>query len=180
MDVQPPQVPSTSVPALDHHRHPIGSPLQRDAEVQRSLEALKNLPKPIFKVPLLPAPPMDMEQATSTAASLPPTTTSLPPTAWTLAPTTTVVSTALLPPTASTSIQSTTPAQPSLVITTPPVLGAAPAADAALHFEPRLPSEATTLPNYIRFRTMDTPHSIMLAMLHFPPGMDPSVEFFSP
>uniref|UniRef100_A0A915IID1 Uncharacterized protein n=1 Tax=Romanomermis culicivorax TaxID=13658 RepID=A0A915IID1_ROMCU len=156
------------------------SPLQQDAEVQRSLEALKNPPRPIFKVLLLPAPPMNMEQATSTAALLPPMTTSLPLTARTSAPTTTVLTTALLPPTASTSIQSTTPPQPSLVITTHPVLGAAPAADAALHFEPRLPSEATALPNYIRFRAMDTPHSIMLAMLGFPPCVDLSVEFFSP
>uniref|UniRef100_A0A915KT86 Uncharacterized protein n=1 Tax=Romanomermis culicivorax TaxID=13658 RepID=A0A915KT86_ROMCU len=123
---------------------------------------------------------MDMEQATSTAALLPPTTSSLPPTAQTSALTTTAVTTALLPPTASTSIQSTTPAQLSLVITTRPVVGAAPAADAALHFQPRLPSEATTLPNYIRPRTMDTPHSIMLATLRFPPPMDPSIEFFSP
>uniref|UniRef100_A0A915HV83 Uncharacterized protein n=1 Tax=Romanomermis culicivorax TaxID=13658 RepID=A0A915HV83_ROMCU len=49
--------------------------------------------------------------------------------------------------TASTSVQTTMGAQPSLVITTQPVLGAAPPTDTMQRLEPRLPSEATSLPN---------------------------------
>uniref|UniRef100_A0A915IJ72 Uncharacterized protein n=1 Tax=Romanomermis culicivorax TaxID=13658 RepID=A0A915IJ72_ROMCU len=154
--------------------------LQCDAKIQRCLEALKNPPKPVFKVPLLLMPPMDVEQATSSAPSLPLTTSSRPPTAPTWAPTTTVVTTVSLPPTALTLIQSTAPAQPLLVITTRPALGATPAARAVLHFEPQMPSEAKTLPNYLRFRTTDPPHSITLVMPCFPPCMDTSVESFSP
>uniref|UniRef100_A0A915K143 Uncharacterized protein n=1 Tax=Romanomermis culicivorax TaxID=13658 RepID=A0A915K143_ROMCU len=152
------------------------SPLQRDAEIQRHLEALKNLPKPEFKVLLPFGPPMDLEQATSSSASLPTTTTLLPPTAPRSASTTTVVTTTSLPPMASTSVQSTTPDQTSMVISTCPVLGAAPAAGAVLHFEQQLPSEATTLPNYVCFQTMDSPHSITLATPRFQPCMDPSIE----
>uniref|UniRef100_A0A915KKL5 Uncharacterized protein n=1 Tax=Romanomermis culicivorax TaxID=13658 RepID=A0A915KKL5_ROMCU len=129
------------------------SPLQRDAEVQKCLEALKNPPKLVFKVPLLLAPLMDMEQATSSIASLPLRTISLPPMALTLAPATTVATTTSLPFTASTSVQSTAPAQPLLVITTRRVLGAALAAGAVLHFEPRLPSEATK-PNIATIPTL--------------------------
>uniref|UniRef100_A0A915KC67 Uncharacterized protein n=1 Tax=Romanomermis culicivorax TaxID=13658 RepID=A0A915KC67_ROMCU len=132
-----------------------------------------------IRVPLPPAPPMDVEQATFSTTLLPPTTTSLLPTALTSAPTTTVATTASLPPTASTLVQSTAPAQLLLVITTGPVLKAL-AAGAALHFEPQLPSEAMNLPNYVSFQTMDPPHNITLATPGFRPCMDPSVEFFSP
>uniref|UniRef100_A0A915J061 Secreted protein n=1 Tax=Romanomermis culicivorax TaxID=13658 RepID=A0A915J061_ROMCU len=88
--------------------------------------------------------------------------------------------TALLLPTAMTSVQSTTTSSlkststftvlslPKLVITTHPALGAAPAAGAVLQFQLQLPSESTMLPNYVRFRTTDPPHSIMLARRHYP------------
>uniref|UniRef100_A0A915L119 Uncharacterized protein n=1 Tax=Romanomermis culicivorax TaxID=13658 RepID=A0A915L119_ROMCU len=93
------------------------------------------------------------------------------------------------------SVQTTVPAQLPLVIPTCPVLGAAPLAGTALHFEPRLPSEVTNLLNYMGFQTMDPPHCIistdpstlhhciiyasMLASGHYLPHMDPSIEFFS-
>uniref|UniRef100_A0A915IPD4 Uncharacterized protein n=1 Tax=Romanomermis culicivorax TaxID=13658 RepID=A0A915IPD4_ROMCU len=152
--------------------------LQRNVKIQRCLEALKNPRKPEFKVPLPPAPPMDVEQATSSSPSLPTTTASLPPTAPMSALTTTVVTTTSLRPTASTSVQSTAPAQPSLVISTRLALGATLVAGVVLHFEPRLPSEAMTSPDYVGFRTTDPRHSIMLATPCFPPCINPSVELF--
>uniref|UniRef100_A0A915J6E5 Uncharacterized protein n=1 Tax=Romanomermis culicivorax TaxID=13658 RepID=A0A915J6E5_ROMCU len=61
------------------------SPLRRDAEIKKRMEALKNPPQTVFKVPLPPPPPMDMELATSSSNSLPPRAMSLPPTAPTFA-----------------------------------------------------------------------------------------------
>uniref|UniRef100_A0A915L9E6 Uncharacterized protein n=1 Tax=Romanomermis culicivorax TaxID=13658 RepID=A0A915L9E6_ROMCU len=72
------------------------------------------------------------------------------------------------------------PAQPSLVITTQPVLRAAPLAGTTQNCKPCLPSKATRLPNYTNFRSTDSPHRIMLVTPHYPPRIGPSVEFFSP
>uniref|UniRef100_A0A915II09 Uncharacterized protein n=1 Tax=Romanomermis culicivorax TaxID=13658 RepID=A0A915II09_ROMCU len=99
----------------------------------------------MFKVPLPPAPPMDMS----------------------------------LPPTALTSVQTTVPTQLPLVIATRPVLGTALLASTQLHLEPRLPSEAMNLPNYLCFQTTNLPHCITMALPHYLPRVDPSVEFFS-
>uniref|UniRef100_A0A915L4A9 Uncharacterized protein n=1 Tax=Romanomermis culicivorax TaxID=13658 RepID=A0A915L4A9_ROMCU len=67
----------------------------------------------VFKVPLPPPPPMDVEPAMSSSTSLPPVATSLPPMAPTLARPTTVSRTMLLPPTAP---RSTGPGQPVMPI----------------------------------------------------------------
>uniref|UniRef100_A0A915HKC0 Uncharacterized protein n=1 Tax=Romanomermis culicivorax TaxID=13658 RepID=A0A915HKC0_ROMCU len=147
------------------------SPLQCDAEVQTCLEALKNLQKLEFKVPLPPMLLIYVEQAASFSTSFPMTTASLPPRASMAAPSSTVVPTMSLQPTASRT------AQQQLVITTCPVLGAAPVASAV--FALWLPSEATTLSNYAHFPTTDLSHCVMLTTLRFLPHLDPSVDSFS-
>uniref|UniRef100_A0A915JJQ2 Uncharacterized protein n=1 Tax=Romanomermis culicivorax TaxID=13658 RepID=A0A915JJQ2_ROMCU len=109
------------------------SSLHWDTEIQKRMEGLKNLPKPVFKVPLpLPTAPMDVEPDTSSSTALLPTAMSLPPMALTSAMTTTITHTTSLPPTAPMSVQTTTPAQPSFVIMTGLVLGTAPPAVASL------------------------------------------------
>uniref|UniRef100_A0A915J1U0 Uncharacterized protein n=1 Tax=Romanomermis culicivorax TaxID=13658 RepID=A0A915J1U0_ROMCU len=75
---------------------------------------------------------------------------------------------------------STRVTQPQLVITTCPALGAVPAAGAVLQFQPQLLSKSTMLLNYVRFPTTDPPHSISLAMPHYPPQLDLSVDSFPP
>uniref|UniRef100_A0A915JLW2 Uncharacterized protein n=1 Tax=Romanomermis culicivorax TaxID=13658 RepID=A0A915JLW2_ROMCU len=94
------------------------SPLHRNAEIQKGMEALKNPPKTMFKVLLLLRPLMDVEPATSSSTLLRPTIMLLPPSASTSATSTTITHTMSLPPTALTSVQTITPAQSPLVIMT--------------------------------------------------------------
>uniref|UniRef100_A0A915KBH7 Uncharacterized protein n=1 Tax=Romanomermis culicivorax TaxID=13658 RepID=A0A915KBH7_ROMCU len=176
------QSPRKDTTSRDSHQQDCSEDAPRHCtqSKQTHQEALKNPLKPVFKVPLPPTPPMDVEPATSSFALRPPTATSLPPTAPMSAIPTTIPHTTSLPPTASSSVQTTAPAQPSLVITTPPVLGDAPLAGTMQSFKLRLLSEATRLPNYMNFQTTDSLHCIMLALTRYPPCIDPSVEFFSP
>uniref|UniRef100_A0A915KGX5 Uncharacterized protein n=1 Tax=Romanomermis culicivorax TaxID=13658 RepID=A0A915KGX5_ROMCU len=115
------------------------------------MEALKNPPKDVFKAPLPRPPPMDMEPAMSSTILIPPMVTSQLPTAPTLVRTTTITHATSLPPTAPMSAQSTAYTQPSVVIATRLVLGVAPPASSTPTVEPRLPSQATRLPNYTHF-----------------------------
>uniref|UniRef100_A0A915I7V0 Uncharacterized protein n=1 Tax=Romanomermis culicivorax TaxID=13658 RepID=A0A915I7V0_ROMCU len=75
---------------------------------------------------------------------------------------------------------STATREPHLVITTHPVLEAMPPVDMVLQAEPQLPSQASTLPNYVCFGTTDSLHFITLAMLHCPPHIHLTVKFFLP
>uniref|UniRef100_A0A915KBJ1 Uncharacterized protein n=1 Tax=Romanomermis culicivorax TaxID=13658 RepID=A0A915KBJ1_ROMCU len=135
------------------------------------MEALKNPPKDVLEARLPPPPPMDVEPAPSSATSIPPTAT----TALKSATTTMVTHTMSLPPTARMSAQSTAQTQPLLVIATRRVLRVAPPTSSAPTVEPRLPSEATRLPNYTHFRTTDSPHCWNLLPLRpLPPTGLPS------
>uniref|UniRef100_A0A915JYC3 Uncharacterized protein n=1 Tax=Romanomermis culicivorax TaxID=13658 RepID=A0A915JYC3_ROMCU len=152
------------------------SPLHSNAEVQHRLEVLKNPPpQPEFKTPLAPALPMDIEQSTTTKSDTAMTImTSLPTIASTRPPSTTVTSMLATTPVTMT----TTASQPTLVMTTAPVLGAIPPASTVLCAMLQLPSQVVTLPNYICFRTTYQPHTITLCTPHFPPRIDPNIEFF--
>uniref|UniRef100_A0A915JTF6 Uncharacterized protein n=1 Tax=Romanomermis culicivorax TaxID=13658 RepID=A0A915JTF6_ROMCU len=105
---------------------------------------------------------MDVELATSSATSIPPMVMSRPPTAPMPVTTTRVTHTMWLPPTAPMSAPATAFKQPPVVKATRPVIGVAPPASSAPTAEPRLPREATRLPNYMNFRTTDSPHCVTL------------------
>uniref|UniRef100_A0A915I0V4 Uncharacterized protein n=1 Tax=Romanomermis culicivorax TaxID=13658 RepID=A0A915I0V4_ROMCU len=150
---------------------------QEDALPHRT-QTLKNSPKAVFKAPLPLPPPMDVEPATSSSTLLRPTATSQLPRALMSTMTTTITHTTSLPPMAPMLVQSVMPAQPQLVIMTKPVFGVAPPTSSTPSFEPRLPSEATRLPNYMHFRTTNLRHCITLATPCHLPRIDPSIEFF--
>uniref|UniRef100_A0A915IIL9 Rho-GAP domain-containing protein n=1 Tax=Romanomermis culicivorax TaxID=13658 RepID=A0A915IIL9_ROMCU len=122
---------------------------------------------------------MDVEPATSTTTSIPPTATSQQPLVLISAMRTTVTHTTSLPPRAPTSAPVAAFKQPPVVIATRPVLGVPPPASSPPTAEPRLPSEATGLPNYTNFRTTDSPHCVTLVTPRYPPRIDLSIEFFT-
>uniref|UniRef100_A0A915IS29 Uncharacterized protein n=1 Tax=Romanomermis culicivorax TaxID=13658 RepID=A0A915IS29_ROMCU len=106
---------------------------------------------------------MDVETPTTTKSMMAMmTTASFPTMASTLVP-----STMIMPMlAASTSAAATTitaPPQLKLVIATRPILGGALPASMVLQVELQLPSQASTLPNYIHFHTTNLQHSITLA-----------------
>uniref|UniRef100_A0A915INT4 Uncharacterized protein n=1 Tax=Romanomermis culicivorax TaxID=13658 RepID=A0A915INT4_ROMCU len=156
------------------------SPLHSKAKIQCCLEALKN-PPPLtkFKVPLPSALLMGVEQIILKSSTTTRTTTLLPTMTSTSVSSMTVTPASVIT-TSTGATTSTANTEPRLVITTIPILGALPPASGVLQAEPQLPSQASTLPNYIHFCTTNSPHSIMLATLHYPPRIDLNVEFFSP
>uniref|UniRef100_A0A915KBR0 Uncharacterized protein n=1 Tax=Romanomermis culicivorax TaxID=13658 RepID=A0A915KBR0_ROMCU len=146
--------------------------LHCDAKIQGQLaHHLKNLrPQQEFKAPLPPAPPMDVETTSTESETAMTTIASLPITALVLPSSTTVKSMpATTVPVAT--IRSTAAWQLALFITTRPVLEAIPSTCMVLRTIPQLPSQAVTLPNYVRL------HTITLATPCYPPRNEPKIEF---